>query len=240
MHNIQKTAAYPKAHAVRKVTMRTVPRSNRMFRIAPLLWIMSALLSIILDWLPLFFETCPLWASCCIFSDSVAKMFVERAPGQKTTSKPAPEGIINVDVWSSKATEWHRKLLLHHDGELAQEKLTLTITVRVRADSLDRLGVVARLTLAWRIVLSGTTILRFIILRASRVARVECRPLNVIVRVGIYAIPGLIGRLLLQIPGTPSRDLFVIYSLLKRQGIRAVRSQKVGLPARVWIIALLL
>jgi hypothetical protein len=30
-------------------------------------------------------------------------MFVERAPGQKTTSKPAPEGMINVDVWSSNA-----------------------------------------------------------------------------------------------------------------------------------------
>jgi hypothetical protein len=41
--------------------------------------------------------------SASISSLFVVSIFVERAPGQKMTSNPAPEGMMNVEVWSSKA-----------------------------------------------------------------------------------------------------------------------------------------
>jgi hypothetical protein len=47
--------------------------------------------------------TTPLCDSWSISSLLVESIVVERAPGQKTTSNPAPEGMIKVEVWSSNA-----------------------------------------------------------------------------------------------------------------------------------------
>lgn len=45
----------------------------------------------------------PFCDSACICARLVSMMLVDRAPGQNTTSKPAPDGMMKVDVWSSKA-----------------------------------------------------------------------------------------------------------------------------------------
>jgi hypothetical protein len=45
----------------------------------------------------------PCCESACISARCVSIIFVERAPGQNTTSKPAPDGMMKVEVWSSKA-----------------------------------------------------------------------------------------------------------------------------------------
>ena len=48
-------------------------------------------------------STFPFCANASILSRLVARMVVERAPGQNTTSKPAPEGMMKVENWSSNA-----------------------------------------------------------------------------------------------------------------------------------------
>jgi len=48
-------------------------------------------------------STLPFCANASILSRLVARMVVERAPGQNTTSKPAPEGMMKVENWSSNA-----------------------------------------------------------------------------------------------------------------------------------------
>jgi hypothetical protein len=48
-------------------------------------------------------STLPFCANCNILSRLVARIVVDRAPGQKTTSNPAPEGMMKVENWSSNA-----------------------------------------------------------------------------------------------------------------------------------------
>lgn len=48
-------------------------------------------------------ETFPVDASSCSCADRVVRIVVDRPAGQKTTSKPPPEGIMKVEVWSSNA-----------------------------------------------------------------------------------------------------------------------------------------
>jgi len=50
-------------------------------------------------------ETAPVAASSSSSFPIVARMFDERPAGQKTTSKPPPDGMMNVEVWSSNAGE---------------------------------------------------------------------------------------------------------------------------------------
>lgn len=156
------------------------------------------------------FSTFPCCANCSISSLFVVRIVVERAPGQKTTSKPAPEGIIKVEVWSSNAAA---KGQLYSPQTVDSQH---TITVRVWADFLDLLGVEAWLTRAGRVVLSGTAILGSVVLCARRKAGVELGPLDVVVWIGIDAVSRLLRGVLLQIPGTPSRNLISIHVLVKR------------------------
>ena len=48
-------------------------------------------------------DTAPVAASSRSSGPNVARIFDERPVGQNTTSKPPPEGIMNVEVWSSNA-----------------------------------------------------------------------------------------------------------------------------------------
>lgn len=77
-----------------------VPSSRDVFD-AALLWISSLLASLII--IVACLSTLPFCANANILSRLVARMVVERAPGQNTTSKPAPEGMMKVENWSSNA-----------------------------------------------------------------------------------------------------------------------------------------
>ena len=48
-------------------------------------------------------DTAPVAASCRSSFPMVLRILEERPEGQKTTSKPPPEGMMKVDVWSSNA-----------------------------------------------------------------------------------------------------------------------------------------
>ena len=48
-------------------------------------------------------DTGPVAASSRSSESNVARIFDERPMGQNTTSKPPPEGIMNVEVWLSNA-----------------------------------------------------------------------------------------------------------------------------------------
>ena len=68
-------------------------------------------------------ESC---ASCCL---NTFRILEERPVGQKVTSKPPPEGMMNVDVWSSKA------LLQVSRGSFERAKLcTRTVAISIRTD----------------------------------------------------------------------------------------------------------
>lgn len=79
--------------------------------------------------------------------------------------------------------------------------------VGIRADGLGGLGIVVRRALARAVVLPRAAVSRLIVLRTSRVARVESGPLHVAVWVRIDAIAGALRRRDLQVPGTPLGDL---------------------------------
>ena len=79
--------------------------------------------------------------------------------------------------------------------------------VGIRADRFRRLGVVVRRALARAVVLPRAAIRRLIVLRASRVARVESGTLHVAVWVRVDAVAGALRRRDLQVPGAPLGDL---------------------------------
>jgi hypothetical protein len=75
--------------------------------------------------------------------------------------------------------------------------------------------------------LSCTTVLGAIVLRARGKARVELGSFDIVIRVRVDAVTRLLRRALLQVPRTPSRDLILVYVLIKREWIRGVRAEKV-------------
>ena len=147
------------------------------------------------------------------------------------TSKPAPEGMIKVDVWSSNA------ILGQYEAN-CETKDELTIAVGIRANRLDIFRVLCGLTLAGRVVLSCTAILRFVVLGASGKARVEVRAFDVIVRIRIYTITRLIRGSLLKIPGTPFGHLIVVHLLFPGQRERSICVEKVGIFG-IWVVSFL-
>jgi hypothetical protein len=112
-------------------------------------------------------------------------MLDERAPGQNTTSKPAPEGMMKVDVWSSKAGDGV-------SGSLAGDAILHTKTVGVRAHVFHVLRVFAWLAFACRVVLSCAAVFGLVIFRTRRVTRVELRTIDVVVGVRVDAIARLL------------------------------------------------
>lgn len=83
------------ARMLAAIVVRTDP-PNGTHRVAPLLIEIVSRLSAKGETSRL--STWPCCASWSILSICVARMFVERAPGQNTTSKPAPDGMMKVDV----------------------------------------------------------------------------------------------------------------------------------------------
>jgi hypothetical protein len=175
----------------------------------------------------------PCCARACISARCVSIIFVERAPGQNTTSKPAPDGMMKVDVWSSKANVKRvsqRPFISVHVGH--------TKAVSVWTDGLYTFRIIAWFAFTGRVVLPCAAVFGSIVLCAGRVAGVELRSLDVIVGIRIHAGARRVGRRLLEIPRTPFGDLFLIHFLVKWQRVRAIGPEKFRVLG-IWVVVLL-
>ena len=94
--------------------------------------------------------------------------------------------------------------------------------VRVRAHGLGHLAVQARLADFRVVELARAADGRLVGGRARRQARVEDGPLDAVVRVRVDAVAGFDGRVHLQVPGAPLREVAVGEARLPRRRVRGV------------------
>lgn len=156
-------------------------------------------------------ETAPVAASSSSSDPIVARMLEERPAGQKITWKPPPDGIMNVEVWSSKAGKSQSSVIYFN---VKQE--IFTITIRIWTDFLCLSGVVIGFAGGRTVVLAYAAITVLAVLSTCRIAGIEQRSLNGVVRIGVNAISRLCRRIKLQVPWTPALYKRIADAFLER------------------------